>query len=333
MLALCPSAPLVIVPRVLLSTLSPILLSVNSLAHRPKTVPPGLDRTCINVLILNVLKAATIGTCFINLGTRLHPIKLRGIIRPSTVVVLPLPPDPILPLKLSELVSMCPLTAPATLLKVLLRTNRTPSALTRTNLRRGRPWLFLGGIPVMAFLRTPSSVRRIFLLSILWATEGPLSWWETPLTLLIQTTLCRVSLILKLVVRTRCRRTPLILLFMQLVLANAAVLVTVKGILKVPVKARVNVAPFMLAGFSNSMPSPFILAVTVLLQKTCPQRPHIVIDKVIPVLLRLTIHLLRWVPTLPGAGNIGGGAGRPDLWRVGRVLLLSRSLYSRTYLP
>lgn len=112
---------------------------------------------------------------------------------------------------------------------------------------------------VIAFLRTPSRVRRMFLLDILCATDAPLlSPCVTPLTLLTQMTFRRVCVILLLVVRTSCRSMALILLFIHFVLASAAVLVTMNGIPTIPVSARVRHAPFMLAGFSSRTPDPDI---------------------------------------------------------------------------
>lgn len=196
----------------------------------------------------------------------------------------------------------------------------------------------------MAFLRTPSSVRRIFLLFILWATEGPLSPWATPLTLLTQTTFIRVPRILKLVVRSSPSRTPLILLFIQLVLARAAVLVTVKGIFSTPVRARVSRAPLILEGFSSRMPDPRSLILVFPLSRTCPQRPQMEIVSICPVLLRLTIHRLSLPPTLVGARtptlrllivrtwawSVLWFGWLPVLGRLGR--LESRLRYRLTYL-
>ncbi len=93
------------------------------------------------------------------------------------------------------------------------------------------------------------------------------------------------------------------LLLIHFVLASIAVLMTANGMLKSPVTACVKSAPFAFAVLMTTIPSPLTLTLLSLLGRyRCPQRPHIVMVSALPVSLRLTIQLLKKVPTLPGPG-------------------------------
>lgn len=70
---------------VFLANANAILLTVNNPRHRPISVPLGVIRTCVKLLLASLLSMSIIGNSLTNLGNKLKLVRLLVEVRVSSL--------------------------------------------------------------------------------------------------------------------------------------------------------------------------------------------------------------------------------------------------------